>query len=128
MREAVLNLIALRHLRGDADETTARLQDYVLGLALVCISFPQDYDLRSGCHLVRDGRDAVDAKAVHRDGRQEAFEISHDQALEFAKAAAGRFAFEKTLRVEFDPAKATAYLAERGAKAQGPKKARTSRA
>ena len=110
VKEAVLNLIALKHLRADDRDNTTKLQEYVLGLALVAATATQDYDLRQGCLLVRDGEDAVSAIQVSRDGREETFNLDHQATLEFASAAANRFGVGEDQRFTFDPKKAKDYL------------------
>lgn len=111
VRESILNLIVIRQLRGaDADETK-HLRAYLLALSLVALSLPQDYNLRSGCQLVRDGADAIEAKLVRRDGSETKFPIDPGQALEFAQQSATAFGIDTgLLTYDFDVEKAKQYL------------------
>lgn len=111
IRESILNLIVLRQLQGANDQETERLRAYLLGLSLVALTLPQDYNLRSGCQLVRDGADAVHAMLVSRDGSETEFPSDHDRAREYAEGAAKAFEVEDTLPdYEFDVDKAKQYL------------------
>lgn len=105
-RQATLNLINLKHL-GAGDGTSAdKLQRYILGIGLVCLTLPMDYSLRQGCLLVRDGVESIQMKVVYRDGREENIGISHQETLEFAQKAASEFGVGPALEVKFDTQKA----------------------
>lgn len=111
VRESILNLIVLRQLRGANEQETQQLRAYLLGLSLVALTLSQDYNLRSGCQLVRDGADAVHAVQVSRDGEEAPFSSDHADALEFAKDAAKTFGVEEALPdYDFDVDKAKQYL------------------
>ena len=116
IREATINLIALRHLKAGDEDSTWKLREYILGLTLVCATLPQDYDLRSGCQLVRDGENASTAKIVYRDGQEEDFTVNHKAALEFAQQATTAFGVESDREVNFEKARADNYLNERANK------------
>ncbi|NKC15943.1 MAG: type I-U CRISPR-associated protein Cas7 [Gammaproteobacteria bacterium] len=90
-RQITINLIALRRLRGDAENTQA-MRRYILGLALVGATDPVDGFLRQGCLLTADPNTPSVWEAVGRDGVRSAVELTSGAALEFAKAA--RSAFE----------------------------------
>jgi CRISPR-associated protein Csb1 len=110
-RESILNLIVIRQLHGANDEETLRLRTYLLALSLVALSLPQDYNLRSGCQLVRDGADAIESKLVQRDGSETNFPIDHDRALVFAQDSAAAFGIDADLPVyDFEIEKAKQYL------------------
>jgi len=114
VRESILSLIAVRQLRGMDTEASERLRAYLLGLSLVALSLPQDYSLRSGCQLVRDGADAIKFVLVQRDGNEADFLIDHDQALVFAQQVASTFGVNKDFPVyDFDVDKARQYLKDR---------------
>ena len=116
-REATLNLVALRHLKGTDPERTEKLQNYILSLALVCATLEQDYDLRSGCQLVRDGKDACTCLLVNRDGSEEPIVIDHKHAIALAAVAAEEFGIPATVSTyHFRPEKARESLDEAEAK------------
>jgi len=50
-REVTVNLLALRNIRGATPEDTAKIQKYLLGLALLAATHEIDLFLREGCHL-----------------------------------------------------------------------------
>lgn len=110
-RESVLNLIVLRQLRGADAEETKLLRTYLLALSLVALSLPQDYNLRSGCQLVRAGADAIDTRLVRRDGSESDFPIDHGLVLAFAQQSAAAFGVEADIpAADFDVEKAKQYL------------------
>ncbi len=96
-RTVSLNLVALRRIEGEAGE---RMRDYILGLALVAATYPQDGYLRQGCQLVADGE--AQWQAVHRDGRRESLALSHEDALNFAREAARAFGVGEGMEAVFD--------------------------
>lgn len=115
VREGILNLIALRQLRGAGERETAALRAYLLGLSLLAMSVPQDYNLRSGCQLVRDGADAVVSLLVERTGDETSLTLDHEEALALARRAAKDFGVDKNLPVfEFDVDRAKEYLKSKG--------------
>lgn len=101
-REVTLQLAALRLLRSGADAETERLRAYLLGLALVAFTKPAVGYLRQGCNLVLDAKNGPEARAVFADGRREALELTHDEALGFAKKAAEAFGVGENRTVKFD--------------------------
>ncbi len=66
-REVTVNLLALRNVRGANPEETAKIQKYLLGLALVAATHEIDLFLREGCHL-RYATNEDDWYAVPRRG------------------------------------------------------------
>jgi len=90
-REGIVNLAALRALAGSSDDETLKIRRYVLGLALVSITAPLDPNLREGCELVPDPERKATWKRVKRDGTRDDQEITHEEALAFATAAAAAF-------------------------------------
>jgi CRISPR-associated protein Csb1 len=50
-REVTVNLLALRNVRGTTPEENAKIQKYLLGLALLAATHEIDLFLREGCHL-----------------------------------------------------------------------------
>jgi CRISPR-associated protein Csb1 len=91
-RDATLNLVALRALRSGGGADPLPLRRYVLGLALVAFTSPQESFLREGCQLVPDASRSTEWSLVKHDGhREQEFHFSHDQALKYAQAAALAF-------------------------------------
>lgn len=111
IRESSINLNAVRRLKAKDDDLTRILQEYILALSLVCATLPQDGDLRSGCHLVRDGKASLIIKIISRDGDESVFDLNHKDALDFAVNAAKVFDVpERRDSIEFDGKKALDYL------------------
>jgi CRISPR-associated protein Csb1 len=108
-RDATLGLAALRHLHAgnDADKTRV-LQRYILGLSLVAFTAPAESYLRQGCMLVVNPDQPYERVEVYPDGRRLPWEVSHDDALEFATAAAEAFGVGESRTVDFDKQKAKA--------------------
>lgn len=101
-RDAALNITAVRALGADSDDSTLKLRRYILGLALVAFTAPQDMALREGCQLVPDIEKASHWELVHHDGKRETFSVSHTDALAYATAAAGAFGVGHNREVPFD--------------------------
>jgi CRISPR-associated protein Csb1 len=129
-RDATLHLAALRLLHAGKDVArTLSLRRYVLGLALTAItSRPSSY-LRQGCNLVTDPDKSSESKLVFHDGRREDMALGHNDALEFAKAAALAFGLDPARaiqyqekgpdrEVDFDPALAKKDLSDAKKKAK----------
>ena len=91
VREALLNLVALRAISGGNFEQTRTLQRYVLGLSLVALTAPFQSYLREGCLLVNAREPKATRETVLRDGSRELFELSESGALTYAKIAAEDF-------------------------------------
>ena len=106
LREAVLSLSALRALRAESDEMTAKLQRYILGLSLVALTAPQEPLLRMGCELTGDPEKPATWEQVACTGQREAFNLSHGDALAFAQAAATDFGVAEGRVVDFNAKKA----------------------
>lgn len=128
-RDATLNLAALRLLKAGSDDgATLALRRYILGLSLVAFTHPSAFVgyLRQGCTLVLDP-DAKPAprefSLVHPDGRREPHNLSHDDALAFAEAAAAEFVVGESKTVKFDKDAAKKDVAD----AKKDKKDRTNR-
>jgi CRISPR-associated protein Csb1 len=123
-REVTLQLAALRLLRGANDDETRRLRAYLLGLALVAFTKPAVGYLRQGCNLVLDGDRKPESKVVFPDGRREAFGLTHESALAFAKKAAVNFGVGESRTVKFDTKLAKDDTASEGKKRKSAKKAK----
>ena len=101
-RDVTLHLVALRRLRGEnnAAENNAALQNYILGLALVAATAPQDGFLRAGCQLVPAGPPRV--QCVGRDGSRTDISLDPAKVLAFAHDAAKDFGVGPSRKVTFD--------------------------
>lgn len=107
-RDASLNLSAVRALRADGrDEETLKLRRYILGLAMVGFTAPTDSSLREGCQLVPSHARKSEWETVQHDGTRKAWNATHAQVLEFARAAARDFGVADARTVDFDSRKAT---------------------
>jgi CRISPR-associated protein Csb1 len=104
-RDVTLNLVALRRLN-DALPSGPLLRRYVLGLALVAATAPQDGFLRQGCLLVPDPAAPAEWMRVDRDGTRTAIRFADGQVMDFAREAARAFGVNASRSVEFDPAAA----------------------
>ena len=120
-RDATLALAALRLLRSTNAEDTKKLHRYILGLALVAFTkLPGGY-LRQGTILVSDGKCTPEEVAAN--GTRKDAAITHEIALEYAKAAAVAFRVGDSKSVNFDGKIAKADLVDKAAK-KAAKKAR----
>lgn len=97
-RDATLGLAALRRLAVleangtlSTDQTQA-LRRYILGLALTALTATQDTYLRQGCNLVpaNEGKSRT-FEIVHSTGKREPCHLTHDEATQYAEAAAKAF-------------------------------------
>lgn len=85
-RHITINLIALRRLRGD-DENTQTMRRYILGLALVAATEPLDGFIRQGCLLSGHPEQQAQWKSITRQGERVPVGLNRTCALEYAKAA-----------------------------------------
>jgi CRISPR-associated protein Csb1 len=92
-REASLNLCTLRDIITSEDKEKEKLQRYLLGLALVALTFfdGKTLNLRQGCQLVADKDKPMTRLLVLADGTEKPFTIDRDTAIEYAKATAEAF-------------------------------------
>lgn len=120
-REAILSLVALRSL-GPKGPTGDALRRYVLGLALVAMTYDRPHDLRQGCLLVGDSDKPALWELVSHDGTRKPFSPDKGAALAFAQESAKAFGVGESRMVEFDRAAANEALAQKaGGKAKGRK-------
>ncbi len=110
LRESVLSLSALRRLVGESEEDTAKLRAYVLGLALVAFTAPQDTFLRMGCELTPDPENPATWEVVRNDGTRAKFTVTHEDALAFAQESAKGFGVGADRAANFDRKAAKAAL------------------
>ena len=101
-RDATLNLAAIRALKGLDGGMTLKLRRYILGLALVAITWPQETFLREGCQLVPDQKHPVEWQVVRSDGSREAFSLQHSEAINFAQMASAEFGVGSSRTGTFD--------------------------
>jgi len=100
-RDAMINLVALRSLGvtakenerpEDKAERELQLRRYILGLALVALTEPQEGFLREGCHLVPDETQPADWSLVKHDGtKDDPPALNQVSVKSFADEAAGAF-------------------------------------
>jgi CRISPR-associated protein Csb1 len=110
-RDATLGLAALRLLFAGNDEAkTKALRRYVLGLALTAFTHNPSGYLRQGCLLVKnpDPKKAGENEFVEvlPTGERKPASITHEEALEYAKATAKAFGVGEDKTVEFDKERA----------------------
>ena len=101
-RDAILNLATLRAVAGSDKNKTEALRRYILGLALVAITAPQETNLREGCELVPDTTKKNLCALVKHDGTKTNHLISHKDSLAFAKAAAKSFGVKENESSSFN--------------------------
>lgn len=127
-REATLSLAALRLLSagGDAEKTKA-LRRYILGLALTAFTVNVSGYLRQGCNLVMDASkpEPRQVKEVYPSGERKPFQVTHAEALAYAKAAAKAFGVGKDRTVDFDRERAKRDVAGDGEKKGKSKKSKS---
>ena len=98
-RDVTVNLVALRRLDGGDGPALRR---YILGLALVSATAPQDGFLRAGCLLTPDPEDEAVWHQVERTGARLAAELDEEVAFRYARAAADAFGVGEDREVSFD--------------------------
>ncbi len=106
-RDATLALTAIRRLFAGKDEVkTLKLRRYILGLSLVAFTKNPAGDLRQGCNLVLDPSKPREFVEVLPTGERKPVSFTHEDALEFAKAAAEEFGVGESKVVPFDKQRA----------------------
>lgn len=101
-RDATLHLVALRSLKthqGEAEDLA--LRRYVLGLALTAFTYPAANYLRQGCNLVLDPDGRREMFFVNADGQRRPFEITHEEAIDYARSAAKAFGLDPDRKIDF---------------------------
>ncbi len=125
VRDASLNLVSLRHLRGADTDETLKLQRYILGLCLVAMAAEPDLNLRQGCLLTLNPGKPPSSQTVSRDGTRTDTTLGPKETAEFAKLAAEDFgvASRATDTIDFDPKILKKWLdADKEAKAERKEK------
>jgi CRISPR-associated protein Csb1 len=92
-RDASLNLCTLRDIGSTSPENTSVLQRYILGLALVTLTYfdGKTLNLRQGCQLVAIPEKPMKRTLINADGSETPFEVDRESALAYAEAAAKAF-------------------------------------
>ncbi len=121
-RDATLGIAALKLINAGSDAAaTLALRRYILGLALVAFTkLPGGY-LRQGTILVSDPDKERKAEEVYQDGKRKPFTVTHEQALEYATAAASAFGVGESHEVAFDAERAKKDLEGKEKKAKAKK-------
>lgn len=112
-REASLNLCTLRDIVSTSSSETLTLQRYLLGLALVAITYfdSKTLNLRQGCQLVSIPNKPMTRTLINADGTETPFEIDRNGALEYASAVAKAFVVgDDHTNARFEPKLAKAAL------------------
>jgi len=97
-RDITVNLVALRRLKGDNGQALRR---YILGLALVAATEPQDGFLRQGCLLTADPAAPGQWVEVRRNGQRIPLALTRDIAVAYAEAAATAFGVDPPREIAF---------------------------
>ena len=97
-RDATLSIAALHLLKAADEERTLALRRYILSLSLVALTMSTSSYLRQGCNLVIDSDKPREFHEVYRDGRREQARVKHEDAIEFALAAAERLVLVRVAR------------------------------
>jgi len=98
-RDASLNLCTLRDIVSASSDDTVTLQRYVLGLALVALTYfdGKTLNLRQGCQLVAVLNKPMTRILMNADGTETTFEIDRDSAIMYASAVAKTFGVGRIL-------------------------------
>jgi len=126
-REVVLSLVGLRAL-GPPGEDGAPVRRYILGLALVAMTYERPFALRQGCLLVRDAdrKPSWEWETVAHTGKRDTLTPDHGAALKFAQEEAARFGVGEGKSIEFDRKGANAAIADEKKKGGGRKRGSAS--
>jgi CRISPR-associated protein Csb1 len=100
-REAILSLVGLRAI-GPNGPTGDALRRYIVGLALVAMTYDRENDLRQGCLLVSDPDKPAVWELVAHDGTRKPFAPDPAAVLAFAEEGAKAFGVGESRVVEFD--------------------------
>ncbi len=124
-REVTVNLLALRNLRGASPDETAKIQKYLLGLALLAATHEIDLFLREGCHLryatTDDDWYAVPRRGTTTDKVNLGSTTARSVILQFTLDAAKPFCekWPKELEHQFNLAEAKKLLAKKDEETPG---------
>jgi CRISPR-associated protein Csb1 len=121
VRDVTVNLVALRQL--DGNQNGVALRHYILGLALIAATDPQDGFLRQGCLLTPDPKAEANWTLVHRSGSREQLKFAEGTVLGYARSAAEEFGVGSDRREPFSKEAAKADLPDKKDKAAKKPKA-----
>lgn len=124
-RDASLHLVALRLLFATSETRTVALRRYIFGLALTAFTYPPAGYLRQGCNLVLDPDKPREFVEVYGNGRRVPANVTHDEAVEYARVTIGEFGVGRNLSVDFDKERAKKDVS--GETASGDRKTRKTR-
>jgi CRISPR-associated protein Csb1 len=124
-RDGSLHLAALRLLFCTSEVRTLALRRYILGLALTAFTYSPSLYLRQGCSLVLNPEKPREFFEIYGDGRRVPGNVSHEEALQYARAVANDFGVGKNRTVDFDKERASRDVS--GNTAAGEKKSKKSR-
>ncbi len=105
-RTSTLNLCTLREITAKNNDDTPRLQRYILGLALVAMTYfdGKTLNLRQGCQLVATPDKPMIRTQVFANGAEKPFEVDRETALAYATATAEKFGVGgDRIDAKFDP-------------------------
>ncbi len=105
-REASLNLATLRDITTPDADQADKLRKYILGLALVALTYfdGKTLNLRQGCQLVGKPDEPMKRTLISADGTENPFQITREDAIAYATAAAEAFGVDEGRPDEkFDP-------------------------
>ena len=88
------------------------LRRYILGLALVAFTAPQESYLRQGCELVADPEKPAKWEIVNYDGKRKPFAVTSTDAFSYASVAREAFKPAANREATFDAATARAALGQ----------------
>jgi CRISPR-associated protein Csb1 len=126
-RDVTVNLIALRRLNEVHGDGVA-LRRYILGLALIAATEPQDGFLRQGCLLVPDTEAPAHWTVVDRLGHRRRLALEPAALHAFASSAAKTFGVGGSRKVAFDPKSAREELTDKKKTKGGKGKATSAEA
>ena len=103
-RDAALSFVSLRTLRSTSQtaEDDLKLRRYILGLALISFTAPQEIALRQGCELVPNPEKTRQCQIVRVDGNRDLFLLTHQEALAYARDAARAFEIRESVSGTFN--------------------------
>jgi CRISPR-associated protein Csb1 len=118
-RDVTVNLVALRQLGAETPEGGQKLRRYILSLALLAATEPQEGFLRQGCLLTLDPASAARWVSVARTGQRSSLVLDREALRKYAVEASKAFGVGEDKRVRFERDLARADLPE-----NDPKKAK----
>jgi CRISPR-associated protein Csb1 len=110
-RDVTVNLVALRQLDGKPNGVA--LRRYILSLALIAATDPQDAFLRQGCLLTPDPEAPANWTLVLRSGVREQLEIAAGTVAAYAESAAKEFEVGPDRKEQFSKEAAKADLQDK---------------